>query len=142
MGSIGLVVALVFFALMTIAALTSSISMLEVPVAFASESTALSRPAATLVIGGVIFLISATVVFNFGDLFGLVVSFTTEISQPILGILICLFAGWVWHRNQCLAEIQNGLPDAEIGLFWKIWPWYVRVVCPLLIIATFVQTVL
>lgn len=142
MGSIGMVVALVFFALMTIAALTSSISMLEVPVAFTSESTSLSRPMATLVIGGVIFLISATVVFNFGDLFGLVVSFTTEISQPILGFVICLFAGWIWHRNQCLAEIQKGLPDAEIGLFWKIWPWYVRVVCPLLIIATFVQTFL
>ena len=45
------VILLVFFLLMSIAALTSSISMLEVPVAYIVESTSLSRHKATWLVG-------------------------------------------------------------------------------------------
>ena len=47
MGPIGLLVALAFFLLMTIASLTSSISMLEVPVAYAVENHQVERRKAT-----------------------------------------------------------------------------------------------
>ena len=55
MGSIGVFVALAFFLLMTIASLTSSISMLEVPVSFVNEETSASRNKATLIVGALIF---------------------------------------------------------------------------------------
>ena len=40
-----------------------------------------------------------------------------------------------------LAELQKGAPDIENGLFWKIWPWYVKLVCPLVILLIFSQAI-
>nr|WP_010133533.1 sodium-dependent transporter [Microbulbifer agarilyticus] len=142
MGSTGLFVAIAFFALMSIASLTSSISMLEVPVAFSIESLGLKRKPATLLMGLIIFLISTVIIFNFDSLFGLVISISTEYGQPLLGVALCIFAGWIWRRDQLLMELQEGHEGIENTLFWKIWPWYVRIVCPLLILAAFAQTVL
>ena len=139
MGSIGLIVAFAFFALMTIASLTSSISMLEVPVAYSVENRGMARPTAAIVIGAIITLISLVIVFNFDPLFDWVVNFTTERSQPLLSLFICVFAAWIWRRNEILDEIRQGSPDAEEGIFWKIWPFYVKFVCPLAILAVYFQ---
>ena len=133
MGVFGSVVAFVFFLLMTLAALTSSISMLEVPVAYASETHGLSRKKATLCVGIGILLISYLLIFNFAVLFDYVVTFTTEFSEPIVGILFCIFVGWIWRRDQLLAELKLGNTDIENGIFWLIWPAYVRFVCPLVV---------
>lgn len=137
MGAAGVIVSLLFFSLMTIAAVTSSISMLEVPVAYASEHQGLPRKKAAWIAGSIVLAISLTIVFNFGALFGMVVGFTTKFSEPLIGLLFCIFVGWIWQRNQILEEIKKGSPDAESGLFWKIWPNYVRFVCPLLVLALF-----
>ena len=137
MGSAGLIVSILFFSLMTTAALTSSISMLEVPVAYASESLDLGRTKAALSVGLAVLAISFVIIFNFSSLFGLVVAFTTKYSEPLIGLLFCIFVGWIWRRDQILAEIKLGSPDAENGLFWKIWPNYVKFVCPLLVILLF-----
>jgi len=137
MGSAGVIVSILFFALMTIAALTSSISMLEVPVAYASENQNLPRNKAAWLVGSIILTISLIVIFNFAALFGFVIAFTTKYSEPLIGLLFCIFVGWIWRRDQILAEIKEGFPEAEQGLFWKIWPSYVRYVCPLLVIALF-----
>ncbi len=140
MGIAGIVVSVLFFFLMSIAALTSSISMLEVPVAYTIEEHGLSRKKAVFIIGGLIALCSVVILANFSTLFGLVIAVTTRYSQPLLGFMFCVYAGWVWHRDNLLAELRKGNPDVEQGLFWKIWPWYVRVVCPLIILGIFVQS--
>ncbi len=142
MGAIGYFVSFAFFSLMTIAALTSSISMLEVPVAFATERFDLSRGRLTWIIGALIFACSTVITIQHDPLFDLVVDVTTKYSQPLLGVLICVFAGWVFDRNRLLTEIQRGCPNAEHSVFWKLWPAYVRYFCPLLIIAVFVQAVI
>jgi len=139
MGAIGLLVALAFFLLMTIASLTSSISMLEVPVAYAVESHAVERRKATLVVGAVVTFICMVIVANFDLLFDLVVTLTTEYSQPLGGLFFCVFAAWIWNRNGLLQEIKQGFPEAEQSLFWKIWPFYVKFVCPIAILAVYIQ---
>ena len=95
MGAVGGFVAFAFFALMAIASLTSSISMLEVPVSFVVESKGVRRPAAAFLLGSIIALISLVIVFNFDALFDLVVTATTEMSQPLLGLFFCVFSGWI-----------------------------------------------
>lgn len=140
MGESGLLIAIIFFILMTIAALTSSISMLEVPVAYAVEHGKLARKKAGYLIGGIIFAISLVIIFNFGALFGLVITVTTQYAQPIIGLMFCLFIGWIWYRNGILQEIKHGYSQAEQGLFWKIWPNYVKFVCPLLIVLLIAQS--
>ncbi|MEZ8193854.1 sodium-dependent transporter [Vibrio cortegadensis] len=137
MGTMGIFVSLVFFLLMIIAALTSSISMLEVPVACATEELKQSRTVAVAWIGTVITVVSSVIVLNFGDLFGFVIQLTTVYAQPIIGLFITLIAGWIWHRNSVLEELKQGYPEIESGLFWKVWPLYVRVVCPVLMLMVF-----
>lgn len=140
MGGAGVIVSLLFFMLMTIAAITSSISMLEVPVAHAQESLGLARKKAAWVVGLIILAVSVIIVFNFGSLFGLVIDLTTKYSEPLIGILFCIFAGWIWKRNELLHELQQGKPDIENSFFWKVWPAYVKVVCPLIVLAVFMHS--
>ena len=142
MGLAGIVVSLTFFFLMSIAALTSSISMLEVPVAYTIESHGVPRRTAVVIIGLAIALASTTILMNFEQLFGLVIAFTTRYSQPLLGFMFCVYAGWLWHRDSILTELRKGNPEVEQGLFWKIWPAYVRFVCPLIILAIFLQSLI
>ena len=130
MGAIGLFVAFGFFVLMSIAALTSSISMLEGPVSFAVERYNVERKKASTLVGFGIFIISALIVLNFDVLFGLVISISTVYGQPLIAMLCCVFVGWIWQRSEVLAEIKQGNDIVEHSLFWKIWPWYTKFVCP------------
>ena len=139
MGVIGIPVAFAFFLLMTIASLTSSISMLEVPVAYAVENHQAERRKATLVVGALISIVCLVIVANFGVLFDLVVTVTTEWSQPLGGLFFCVFVAWIWNRNGLLQEISQGYPEIEQSLFWKIWPFYVKFICPVAILMVYVQ---
>ena len=139
MGGIGLLVGLAFFVLMSIAAVTSSISLLEVPVSYAVETHEVSRKRATLWLSSAIFGISVAICLNFNIAFDAIISLTTEWAQPLISLLICLFAGWVFYRNAILQEIKQGNPDAEHSLFWKLWPVYVKLICPALIAVIILQ---
>ncbi|WP_342808187.1 sodium-dependent transporter [Alteromonas sp. M12] len=141
MGSVGIFVAFAFFALMVIAALTSSISMLEVPVAYVVESKGVKRTKAVWLLAICVFVASSIIIFNFSSLFGLVISLTTKYSQPLLGLALCIFAGWVWRRNHILTELRKGDEEVEHSLFWKIWPWYVKFICPVVIFIMFYRSV-
>lgn len=140
MGLVGIFVALAFFLLMSIASLTSSISMLEVPVSYVVENKGVSRHKAVWIIAAIIFAISVLIILNFSTLFGFVIALTTRYSQPLLGFMLCLFAGWVWKRNEILQELKKGDEQAEYSLFWRIWPWYVKFVCPLVILLMFYRS--
>ncbi len=133
MGSIGVALATAFFVLMSIAALTSSISMLEVPVAYLIERHGLTRHRATFLTGACIAAFSGLIVLNFDSLFGWVITVSTRYGQPLLGILICIFAGWVWRRDVLLNELKKNDPDAAYRFFWRIWPFYVKWLCPVII---------
>ncbi|MBQ4831725.1 sodium-dependent transporter [Pseudoalteromonas sp. MMG010] len=142
MGNAGLYIGFAFFALMSIAALTSSISMLEAPVSYTVERFSVKRLHATWLIGALIALVSVVIVCNLGSLFGLVITITTKIAQPLLGLMCCLFVGWIWYRSSLLKAIQQGNPSVHNTLFWKIWPWYTKFVCPCAIGLVFLHSLL
>ncbi len=142
MGGIGVLVGTGFFILMVIAALTSSISLLEVPVSCAQDELNLDRGKATWLIGGAIMLLSVVVSLNFGTLFGLIANISTVYMQPLLGVVWAILVGWIWNRNNLLNELKEGNPEIEQGLFWKIWPWYVRLVCPVAIMMVFIFSIM
>ena len=142
MGTAGVIVSITFFFLMSIAALTSSISMLEVSVAYATESRGVKRRWAAPLIACGIAAASTLIIFDFSNLFSMVITLTTRYGQPLLGFIFCLYAGWIWQRDGVLQELRKGNPDAEHSLFWKIWPWYVRLVCPTIILCIFAQATL
>lgn len=140
MGGLGLWISLAFFLLMTIAALTSSISMLEVPVSLVTENTRLPRAVSASLVALAIFAVSVLLIFNMDVLFEAVIAATTRYSQPLLGLALCLFAGWVLFRDQRLQQLRAQHSAMQGSLFWRWWPLYVRVICPLLIVAMLMQT--
>lgn len=142
MGGASAIVSLAFFALMSMAALTSTVSVLEVPVAYAVENHAMPRKRATILIGAAIFMLSVVIIFNGETLFDLVYVAATQYGEPMVGLMMCIYAGWVMQRNSLLQEIKKGNDNAEHGWFWKIWPVYVRFICPAAILTVFLQKIL
>ena len=140
MGSIGWVVAFVFFLLMSIAALTSSIAMLEPVVAHVIDNRKIGRKKGSWMVGGIFWVISAIIIFNFDPLFDFVLNATTVYAQPFLGLAIAIFAGWVIKKNKLLNELKEGYPDLEKSFFFKVWPIFLKVVCPILILVVFLQS--
>jgi len=134
MGHAGLWVGLAFFALMVIAAITSSISMLEAPVNALVEETGQSRAQMVWVVGATIGLISAIIIYNFSSLFGAVVTFTTVYMQPLLALVFGLLLTWILRQHFLLKALQEGAPEIDKTWFWKVWPWYVKFICPILIL--------
>jgi neurotransmitter:Na+ symporter, NSS family len=129
-----------FFTLLIVAALTSSISMLEVPVSYITERKNGDRANACYLVAGVILFASLIILLNFDAFFGFVVSMSTEYSQPALGFFICVVVGWFWNRNQLLDEIRLGNPEIATTLFWKVWPVYLQFICPLIILLLFYRS--
>ncbi|RSD30803.1 sodium-dependent transporter [Vibrio pectenicida] len=134
LGLLGQLFAIVFFTLLIIAALTSSISMLECPVALVGERFKTKRSTTSWVLGGLIALFSTVIVFNFGSLFGLVATAATQYLQPVAALLFCVFGGWVWNRHSKIKELEQGCPEFTLGWFGRFWPLYVKFVCPILVI--------
>jgi len=137
MGVVGLFVAFGFFVLMSIAALTSSISMLEGPVSYAVERHNMPREKATTRIGVGVLVLSIIIVINLSWMLDFIATLSTQYGQPIIAMLCCIFAGWIWHRSDVLAEIKQGNEKIEYSFFWKIWPWYTKFVCPTAIALVF-----
>ena len=140
MGDIGAFVAFAFFLLMSIAALTSSISMLEGPVSYVVERHDIPRKKATTLIGIGIFVLSVAIILNIETMLDFVAIAATQYGQPIIAMLCCVFVGWIWHRNDVLMELKEGNENVENGIFWKIWPWYTKFVCPTAIAVVFMHS--
>jgi len=137
----GSVIAFLFFMLMSIAALTSSIAMLELPTSAMMEKFNWTRKKSTITNVILVFALSCIVIFNFDFLFGKVIHFTTEFSMPLVSIAFCIFLGWLMNRKSLLEELKQGNPEIEHSFFWKWWPTYVKFICPVLIFLLFLQNI-
>ena len=138
--SVGAIFGITFFLLLSMAALTSTISLLEVPTSYAIDELKLTRKKAATLIGSGIGLISIIISFNM-NLIGTFGTLFNDIGLPLGGFLICIFLGYVWKTENALLEIEEGYPDVQNKPFGKIWPIFIRFICPLLIIIVFVVTI-
>lgn len=131
MGSVGgMIFGVTFFLLLSMAALTSTISLLEVPVSYAIDERGMERKTAAWVVGGGILFISAIISFNL-NLIDWFVTIFNNIGLPLGGVMICLFLAYVWKTRNALDEIYGTeQPDT---LFAKVWPIFVGIICPILI---------
>ncbi|MBR6202211.1 MAG: sodium-dependent transporter [Bacteroidaceae bacterium] len=108
---------LLFYLLLVMAALTSSISMLEMSAAYFHKNLRLPRPLAAVVVSLVCMLFGTFCSWSFGDwrdvtLFGmgffdLFDFFVAKLIMPIGGLLMCIFVGWVVDERVLRAEITN-----------------------------------
>ncbi len=139
----------VFFALILVSAVTSSIAGFEPIVAWADEHRGMKRGLSALIIGIAAWLVGLLTVFSFnlwGDfypldafesfkgksMFDLLAYFTNDLMLPLGGALLAIFAGWVMSRDNTREEL--GLPDGPV---YAIWLLLVRYLCPVAVGAVF-----
>ncbi len=135
MGTIGMVVAISFFSLLSIAALTSTISSTEVPVAYLVEDKNFTRSKATWLVSGIVLTASMILIAFFDSLFGVVIRVLTTILQPLSCLFYFIVVGWLWKRGNKLRDVS-----LQQGRKWlPIWGNYLRFVCPLLLTVVFVN---
>ena len=142
-------VAILFFLALLVAALTSSISMLEVAVAFLVEEKGMSRLAACMLLFVVCLVIGALCSLSFGPLSDFKIAgrtifdFFDHLSSNILmtlgSLLTVLFVGWRLKKTDVYDEFTNGgTLSRNAKLFGVLW-FLIRYVCPLAIIAIFIS---
>jgi len=135
MGSAGLYVASGFFMLLSIAALTSTISSIEVPVAYLVEDKSYSRGKATWWVSFIVLIASMILIAFFDSLFGLVIRLLTTILQPLSCLFYFIVVGWLWKRGNQLRDVS-----LQKGSKWlPLWGNYLRYVCPVLLSVVFVN---
>ncbi len=136
-GVVGFALALMFFVGLTAAALTSSVSLLEVVVAYLIDEKCMKRSSAVLSASAVMATLCVFASLSLGgmgptlfgtgafDIFDLL---TDKIFMAVGGLLLCIFAGWRLNRADLEKEITN---DGQISFpLFGLWYNLVKYVIP------------
>ena len=145
----GGIVAILFFLALLVAALTSSISMLEVAVAYLVEEKKFSRIGACMLLFAICWVVGALCSLSFGPLShiqiagGNIFDFFDSMSSNILmtlgSLLTVIFVGWRLKKTDVYDEFTNGgTLSRNAKLFGVLW-FLIRYVCPLAIAAIFIS---
>lgn len=148
----GGIVAILFFLALLVAALTSSISMLEVAVAYLVEEKKFSRLSACVVLFVLCWIVGALCSLSFGPLShiridgGNIFDFFDNLSSNVLmtlgSLFTVLFVGWRLKKTDIYDEFTNGgTLSTNARLFGVLW-FLIRFVCPLAIITIFLTGLL
>ncbi|OGA53941.1 MAG: hypothetical protein A3G24_02835 [Betaproteobacteria bacterium RIFCSPLOWO2_12_FULL_62_13] len=130
--------AIAFFLLLVIAALTSSVALLEVPVAWAIARWRWRRERAAAAVGALALALGVPVALGYGvlapeppgspALLDRVDHLSSNILLPLSAIAIALLVGWAWHS--AAARSAADLATVTAG---AVWHWSMRIVLPLAI---------
>ena len=145
----GGLIAILFFVALLVAALTSSISMLEVAVAFLVEEKKISRISACGLLFVICWIIGAVCSLSFGPLSdvkiggGNIFDFFDNLSSNILmtlgSLLTVLFVGWRLKKTDVYDEFTNGgTISRNVKIFGVLW-FLIRYVCPIAIVSIFLS---
>lgn len=130
-----------FFALVILAAWSSTISLLEPSVAYLTERFRFHRISASLLIALGAWLLGLGTVFSFNvwvdkkilwdlNFFGLIDFLTTNVMLPLGGLLTAIYVGWRVKRE--LIEHELKLDSMR---FVRVWHWVLRYISPLAVLA-------
>ena len=135
----GIFVAVIFFILLTFAAWTSAISLMEPAVTFFMEQLKFTRATAALTVGAIIWALGLLTVMSFGPwqafkpgnktIFDWFDYLTNNIMLPVGGFAIIVFAGWFMAKNSTADEL-----DRRAGLVYRFWRASARYVAPIAIL--------
>lgn len=151
-GTGGMLIGTAFFGLLVFAALTSSISLLEVVASYFIDERGWSRTKSVWVLGGSIFLLSLASAFasdsqsllagwqsSYGQQFDFLTTMDYVASNwmlPVGGFFIAIYAGWVMPQHVREAETTGLAPTLALG-----WLLLVRFVAPATVILILMQSI-
>ena len=140
----GELIGIAFYLLLSFAALTSAISLLEVPVSWLEEKPNWTRKSASLLIGSLVwltgissalstnilsdvYLLSFISKFQTYSILDLTDYFTGQLLLPLGGMFIAIFTGW-YARDELLKIELN-----KNRIFFICWRFSIRYICPIAI---------
>ncbi len=142
----GTLLGVLFFILLTFAALTSSISLLEPTVELLEEKTPLGRKGATLVAGAAIWALGIACLLSFNlwseftilgnNIFDFLDKLTSKFMLPLTGLGTIIFAAWFMNQESIRKEL--GLQ----GGAYMLWHIISRFVAPIGVIIVFVASLM
>jgi NSS family neurotransmitter:Na+ symporter len=141
----GVFFATIFFVLLSFAAWTSALGVMEPAVAWLVEHDNRTRVQAAVMVGGVTWLIGLGTVFSFnvlsefkflrGTIYDNVDYLTSNVMLPLGGLFITVFAAWVMCRNSSADELGGA------GAIYKLWRVLARYVAPVAITFIFLRAI-
>ena len=149
----GYIFAILFFILLTIAALTSAISLLEVVVAYFVDERGWKRHRAVTVFGLVIFLVGIPSALSFNVLadvtlfgktfFDIADYLASNILLPLGGLCIAVFVAWIWGFDKALIKMKDGAESIFENHEWVIvlWKIFLKFFAPILIFLVFLSSI-
>jgi len=128
-----------FFFLLLLAALTSTVSMLEIPVAYFVDERNWSRKKATFLVGGFCFFLGIPSALSVGGVetltrWGFLGKMDLVFGNIVLALgalAVCLFISYVWKVKNALKEIASGNDRFKLK---SLWVFSVKYLAPALII--------
>lgn len=141
----GMILSTLFFLLLLVASLTSTISMSEISITTLCDEKNISRPKATLISSTVAIAGGTLCALSFGPLahvkitgmtlFGLFDYATSNIMLPLGGLIVAIFVGW---------KVKRGFITDNLGaapLFERILIFSLRWICPIAILIIFLNSI-
>ncbi|MDZ4716374.1 MAG: sodium-dependent transporter [Cytophagales bacterium] len=136
-----------FFLLLFFAAITSTISMVEVVGSWLIDEKKWNRKKATWTVGILAFVVGLPSALSNGSsealstvsLFGqtgvlnIVDHVFGTVSMLIVVLTTCLYSGWVIDTNKVIDEINIGSPYFKTTMLAGTWKFFIRFVCPVII---------
>ena len=142
----GTIIGTLFFLLITFAAVTSSISLLEPTVEFLEERTSMSRTVSTIVASTVIWLLGIAALLSFNlwsdftimgnGIFDILDKITSKFMLPLTGLAAIVFLGWKMDQNSIQQEL--GLSNGA----WQLWQVVAKFVAPIAVVVVFITTLI
>ena len=140
--------ALLFFLLLCLAALTSTISVLEVVVAYFSEELGMNRKRATLIAGSSIGILGLVVTLSWGPLAGVtfgdlnifgLFDASPAYFLPLGGFFIVIFVGWFYGRDKSRKELSS---EGKFSIrYYPFFIFLVRYLAPIAIALVFLNVI-
>ncbi len=149
MGPIGHFFGILFFFLLTIAALTSAISLLEVVSAYFIDEAKWNRKKAVWIMGIIIFLLGIPSSLGLGawsgvkilggrDILDSLDFLASNILLPLGGFLLCIFIGWYWGTDKATEEANIGAKSITLGSGYK---FLIKYIVPVAIFIVFLNSI-
>ena len=156
---LGIIVGSFFFLLLSFAALTSTVSLLEVPVSYLVDEFKTNRAASVIIMALIIFLAGIPSMLANGDS-AFFTSFLTyggsenptdfmtflghlaDVMLLLGGGLMVTFAAYVWKKENLHDELADGYDNYHGSILKKFISFAVSYISPILLLALFVLVVL
>ncbi len=141
----GLFFGTLFFVLLSFAAWSSAISLIEPAITWLVESKGLTRVRAAIYAGGAVWLLGVGSVLSFNlwsDLtindwtyFDVMEKLTSNVMLPLGGLLIAIFAAWILPRVVVASELESN------GLSVDAWRFITRFITPVAVVIVFLAAI-